>query len=291
MKTNYKKQLKSLEELKKINLTNSIQRGINMAKSRNYTSKTLKRLFALSGNQCAFPNCNKEMTNKDNAQDSNICHIEAKNSKGKRYNSNMTDSQRDDYPNLIVLCVQHHDLIDNDADTYVVEVLKEMKQKHEIEITKKLSPLKTISVIDRVVHKISEIDIEQIGSSEIEFSFKPEDKIQYNNIKIYKPLFDEYKIYSSKLNAIYDEIDAEGSLKKIMLLRNIKSIYLKIKGQLGINSQADIQNQADNIIEQVESELLNKIGNDLDEENIEFAIKVILVDAFMRCKILEEPLP
>ncbi len=91
--------------------------------ARNYTNKTLKRLFALSGNECAFPGCDKKLVNQENAKDSNICHIEAANPDGQRYNPNMTDEERADYHNLILLCVQHHDETD-DVDKYPVEVLK-----------------------------------------------------------------------------------------------------------------------------------------------------------------------
>lgn len=260
-----------------------------MSNARNYTNKTYKRLYALSGNQCAFPDCEENLVNSDNAQNSNICHIEAKNEGGERFNSNMTNKQRDDYPNLILLCVQHHDTT-NDFSKYTVEKLKQMKQNHESEVAEKISPKERASAIVKVVNKIAEIDIEKIQGSEVKFSFKPEDKIQYNNIKIYKPLFEKYKIYSTQLNTIYNEMDAEGSLKKSMILRNIQSIYLMIKGELNIETRQDIESHADTIIDKVKNKLFDKLDNShLDEESMGFAVEIILIDAFMRCKILEEP--
>jgi len=98
--------------------------------ARNYSQKTIKRLFALSGNQCAFPNCNRILVNQNNALDSNICHIEAAESKGQRYNPNMTDKERADYNNLILLCPIHHDETNN-VDEYTVDVLRNMKKNHE----------------------------------------------------------------------------------------------------------------------------------------------------------------
>ena len=253
----------------------------------SYTDVTLKKLYALSGNQCAFPNCEKELVNRGNAKNSNICHIEARNEGGQRYNSNMTDKERNDYPNLILLCIQHHDKT-NDVEKYTVERLKQMKQIHESEVDERMSPTKKILTIAKVANKIAEIHTEKTPSSEVKYSFKPEDKIQYNNIKIYKPLFERYKIYSTRLNAIYDEMDAEGSLKKMMILQHIESMYLITKGEL--NSHENTQNHADKIIEKMENKLLNELENsNLDDFSIEFAIKIILTDAFIRCKILEEP--
>ena len=52
-----------------------------------------------------------------------------------------------------------------------------------------------------------------------------------------------------------------------------------------------IRQNVDNIIEDIEHQLLEMIEKDEkhDEEDINFGISVIMVDAFMRCKILEEP--
>lgn len=75
-------------------------------------------------------------------------------------------------------------------------------------------------------------------------------------------------------------------------MQNIKNLYLKEKGKYV--SIEDIRLNADNIIEKIEAELWNKIENsnntiELSIEAIEISLLVILVDAFMRCNILEEP--
>ena len=90
-----------------------------------------------------------------------------------------------------------------------------------------------------------------------------------------------------------EEIEKQGSTKKEFVLQNIKSIYLKEKGKYenieGIRANADI------IIENVENQLWKIIENssnpvlDLPIEAIKIGLLIILVDAFMRCNILEEP--
>ncbi len=265
-----------------------------MSKTRKYTDKTLKRLFALSGNQCAFPDCDRIMVNETNARDSNICHIEAKNKGGERYNQNMTDEERDDYPNLILLCVQHHDET-NDEQEYTVERLKKMRQSHEIYISSKLSPQQKLSLLSEVVNKISMLNIDEVKGEEVSNSFNPEDKISYNNIKVYKPILEEYKVYQAKLNTIYKEIESQGSFKKNALLKNIKSIYLRAKGELSYDSQQDIMENSDELIDKVKNALWKLFEetknpeNLIPYENLNFSLEIIIVDAFMRCKILEEP--
>ena len=96
-------------------------------KGRNYSDLTIKKLYALSGNQCAFPKCEVTFLKpEDDDNFSNICHIEDANPsthKKDRYNPDMTDANRASYDNLILLCPNHH-IETNDPDKYPVEVLK-----------------------------------------------------------------------------------------------------------------------------------------------------------------------
>lgn len=93
---------------------------------------TIKRLYALSGNQCAFPDCDVEFFTDDRDNIANICHIEDAHQNlaaPDRYNPKMTDEERASYNNLILLCPNHHKITDNIA-IYSVTVLKEMKERH-----------------------------------------------------------------------------------------------------------------------------------------------------------------
>jgi len=54
------------------------------------TLKTVKRLFALSKNRCAYPKCYKAIVDNDGIVLGDICHIKAANRKGSRYDENQT---------------------------------------------------------------------------------------------------------------------------------------------------------------------------------------------------------
>ena len=89
-------------------------------------------LYAHSGNECANPSCHTKLVYiEDNAKDDQICHIEAASPDGPRYNPNQTDDERSGYDNLILLCHKCHDMIDNNPETYTVELLKKWKKEHE----------------------------------------------------------------------------------------------------------------------------------------------------------------
>lgn len=92
---------------------------------------TLKKLFALSGNECAFTECKMKLVQDEGALVAQICHIEAENPRGARYNPRLSDEQKRAFKNLIIMCPNHHVIIDSNEDLYTVEVLRKMKIKHE----------------------------------------------------------------------------------------------------------------------------------------------------------------
>lgn len=261
--------------------------------ARQYTVQTLKRLFGLSGNLCAFPGCEKKLVNTKNAKDSNICHIEAASEGGERYRHSMTDLERADYPNLILLCVQHHDET-NDVEKYPVDILQGMKSDHESALLHqkiKSNP----SMLKNTINAIASMDFDDLSIEEGLVPFDPKVKITHNSVRRHAALIHEYKVYHKKLNSLYDELESQGSLKKEKILKNIKLIYVKVKGSYILDSDNiinSIRENSDNIIDDVYNELYLKLeGSGLWDEDVIFGINLVLVDAFMRCKILEEPPP
>lgn len=93
--------------------------------------KTIKRLFAYSKNQCAFPTCEALLISEEGTVIGEICHIKAKSEGGLRYDSNQTDEERHSFDNLILLCPSHHTIIDDLLNGYTVEKLCTMKKEHE----------------------------------------------------------------------------------------------------------------------------------------------------------------
>ncbi|KAA6449292.1 hypothetical protein F8161_19765 [Bacillus cereus] len=90
----------------------------------------LRELYIFSGNQCAFPGCSNKIVNDDGTYIAQICHIEAANEGGQRFNLNMTNEDRRALSNLMLLCYEHHKTTDN-TEVYTVEKMQEMKAKHE----------------------------------------------------------------------------------------------------------------------------------------------------------------
>lgn len=93
---------------------------------------TVKRLYAVSGNRCAFPKCTLQLVDLASGKvTGRIAHIKARQPGGPRYEPAQTEEQRHGFDNLLLLCPIHHDVVDDDPDSYTVERLSAMKSKHE----------------------------------------------------------------------------------------------------------------------------------------------------------------
>lgn len=266
-------------------------------KARQYKRTTIRRLDTLSGNQCAAPECDKPLIAKDGESIvSKICHIEAASPKGARYNSNMTDEERRHYDNLLLLCDECHVIVDNKANVpkYTVALLCAWKKNHEsIQLAKLAADTSLLAMAINAITKAN-FDSEQKTTSSSPQSFEIQENIDYNAVKRNKSVLEEYKVFNAKIDGLYEELENQGSFRKDKLLRAVKHSYLKAKGKYvgaSKNPIEIIRANADNIIEDVENDLLEIAEKDTDHfrEDISFGISLIMVDAFMRCKILEEP--
>lgn len=95
------------------------------------SDKTVKKLFALSRNRCAYPKCDTPIVHPSGTVVGEVCHIKAQNAGGPRFDPKQAEDARHAFANLILLCSVHHRVVDDQPDTYTVELLSEMKEMHE----------------------------------------------------------------------------------------------------------------------------------------------------------------
>jgi hypothetical protein len=95
------------------------------------SQSTIKRLFAVSKNHCAFPRCRQPLVHEGKVT-GRICHIKAASPGGPRYDAAQDDDARHAFDNLLLLCPIHHDVVDADETAYTVARLVEMKASHEV---------------------------------------------------------------------------------------------------------------------------------------------------------------
>ncbi len=92
---------------------------------------TVKRLFALSANRCAYSKCGCPIVETTGTVTGIICHIKARSKGGPRFDPKQTEEERHAFDNLVLMCGRHSKLIDAEPKTYTVELLREMKAMHE----------------------------------------------------------------------------------------------------------------------------------------------------------------
>jgi len=112
---------------------------------RNEPSPKEKHIiFMNSGGYCAFPTCDKKLVQEANAKDDaavlgEVAHIVADKRQGPRGGYELSDADRAKHSNLILLCTEHHTIIDTQVHTYSVAVLRQMKEDHENRVSQSLS--------------------------------------------------------------------------------------------------------------------------------------------------------
>ena len=131
-----------------------------MAKSkRGYSQKTLKILYALSGHQCAFPECGVAITEPGTPESGpvvvgEICHIYAASEQGPRGKSGMQEEELNAPENLIILCPTHHRIVDGQPGIYTADLLKSWKLEHEAKAARRSSALESQNVrMDILSHR------------------------------------------------------------------------------------------------------------------------------------------
>lgn len=91
------------------------------------TKEVLRELYLKSGNLCAYPGCHNVMCDEAGNFIGQICHIEAAEEGGERFNPHMTNEERRAAGNLMLMCYEHH-VVTNNVAEYPVSRLKQMKK-------------------------------------------------------------------------------------------------------------------------------------------------------------------
>lgn len=107
--------------------------------SGHIPTKEVKILCLASGNICAFPGCDRRLVEPGTGADDpavlgEIAHIVGEKRRGPRGADEMPLSERNSHANLVLLCGDHHKIIDSQPNAYSVPVLRAMKSDHEASV-------------------------------------------------------------------------------------------------------------------------------------------------------------
>lgn len=114
--------------------------------------------------------------------------------------------------------------------------------------------------------------------------FEIDRKISHNQLSKAKDLIEEYSLYHGKVDSKYSEFDNMGSNKSNSVLATIKREYIKAKDA---GSPDDVFFYVIDVLKTKVIESANYSQVPIDE--LELCIDILVVDAFIRCKIMENP--
>lgn len=156
-------------------------------------------------------------------------------------------------------------------------------------INKELGSRVDLSTIDsdltNVIQILSQTDLSTNNVIRLNNEFEIDNKIEYNHLSTEsRDVIRDYCLYQNIVGKIYSTFDKEGINKSLFVLNRIRGIYIEQKGNLEGDKLFGKIRQC------VKSEIYNSPNRgNLTKEAIEMCADIIIVDAFIRCKIFENP--
>lgn len=162
--------------------------------------------------------------------------------------------------------------------------LKEIYKFIKSELGNEIDIVKLDSNLASVINILSRETWDEANKSDSVNSFEIDRKITFNDLTESKSTIDEYCVYYKKVDEKYSEFDTLGSNKSNSVLATIKREYLKQKniGNSDLIFSVVIEKVKDKVLESP-----NFVEIPIDE--LELCVDIIVVDAFIRCKIFDNP--
>jgi hypothetical protein len=168
--------------------------------------------------------------------------------------------------------------MDTDHQKKIYEfLLKELKSEPD--------PEKVESNLTTIINILSKEDWKH-GIYDFEtVPYNIEEKMSYNKLDTARILVDDYKIHYHRIQKIYSDFDKLGANKSLSILDGLRSEYLAL-GSVTSPDQRFLS-----IVEKV-AEKIRMSANymSIAEEELNLCVQILVVDAFIRCKIFKNPM-
>lgn len=145
--------------------------------------------------------------------------------------------------------------------------------------------VKVDSNLASIINILSQENLSARGDSPEINSFEILRKIEFNDLLTVQPVIDDYKIYYTRLDEKYREFDRQGVNKSLSVLAAIKKQYVKLLKE-NVEPHKMFFAIIDNLIEVI---MDSKNYVEIPYEELEMCVYILVVDAFIRCKIFKNP--
>lgn len=135
-----------------------------------------------------------------------------------------------------------------------------------------------------VIGAISKIDWDEKKTELQLLPYDIDEKIKCNDLEAVRELIDAHKIHFSRIDAIYSEFDKQGANKSHSVLNGIRSQYIASA------SVVPADRRFLSTIERVSGRVRESANySPLPGDELELCVQLLVVDAFIRCKIFRSP--
>jgi|SRR5690554_5864947 len=172
----------------------------------------------------------------------------------------------------------------NDVLQKDVAAQKEIYEFIKSELGNEVDVVKLDSNLAMIINILAKETWNDDCRSEPVYKFEIDRKISHNQLKKAKYLIEEYSLYHGKVDSKYSEFDRMGSNKSSSVLAKIKREYINAKDSGSPDDEFFL------VIDVLKNEVIksvNYLQTPIDE--LELCIDILVVDAFIRCKIMESP--
>lgn len=145
------------------------------------------------------------------------------------------------------------------------------------------SPLKLESDLTEIIKFLAKEELKENELS-IHKSYEIEKKIDFNGLAKSRYLIDDYKVFQGVIDKIYTTFDKQGQNKSFAILSKMRKVYLGFKNE----------KTGDELYESITSAIRELIQSStnfeyISIEQLDTYVDMLVVDAFIRCKIFENP--
>ena len=166
-----------------------------------------------------------------------------------------------------------------------IERLKAVHEFLKKELKSEPDPEKIESNLTTIIKTLAKEDWSKGVSGFETVPYDIESKISYNQLAAARVLIDDYKIHYSRINKIYADFDRQGANKSLSILNGIRTEYLSLDPVVSPDQCFF------SIIEKVTQRIRTSANyTHMPEEEFALCVQILVVDAFIRCKIFKNPL-
>lgn len=152
------------------------------------------------------------------------------------------------------------------------------------ELKSEPDPEKIESNLTAIIRIISREDWNEEAMGIETVPYDIDKKILHNQLNTARFLIDDYKIHYHRIDKIYQDFDRQGVNKSISVLNGIRTAYI------AHGTDVDPDQCFLSIIDKVKQKiLLSSNYKPMADEELELCVQLLVVDAFIRCKIFKNP--